>query len=143
MSFYAPVFRRASSSIINQDTVYIPAGQTITLIDLSGVGYLEVFQLKVPSTVVTSTVKFNFEVDGVDNIIYLGQIYNVTSPDITEVRGHKGWNIVRYYSTGQCITLSLNAVIPFSSKLKITIKNEGTTGFTISFYGIVILEVKI
>lgn len=143
MSFYAPVFRRASSTIISQDTLNVPAGQTVTLIDLSGVGYLEVFQLKVPSTVLALNVKFNFEVDGVANEIYLAQIYNVSSPDIAEVRGHKGWNIVRYDSAGQRITLSLNAVIPFSSKLKITIKNEGTTGFTISFYGIVILEVKI
>ncbi|MEM2185297.1 MAG: hypothetical protein QXO99_08500 [Candidatus Methanomethylicia archaeon] len=143
MSFYAPVFRRASSSIINYDTLNIPAGQTIVLLEVNGVGYLEVFQLKIPSTVTALNVKFNFEIDGVANEIYLAQIYNVTSPDIAEVRGHKGWNIVRYDSTGQRITISFNGIMPFSSKLKITIKNEGTSAFTISFYGLIVLEVKI
>lgn len=141
--FVAPVKEKPYSSFVFNDTLSVDPNATVTLLNVSGVGYVDVFQIKLPSGTFKANEVLKITIDGNVFTVNFNTILTVTSPAVAEVRGHKGWNVVRYDTTTGIITFSYNGIISFSSSIKIEFNNQNTSAETISFFISVMIERRV
>jgi hypothetical protein len=141
--FIAPVKEKPYSSFVFADTLNVDPNETKTLLNVSGVGYVDVFQIKLPSGTIKANEILRITIDGNVFSITFNTILNVSTPIISEVRGHKGWNLVCKDTTGNTLCFSYNGIISFSSSIKIEFNNQNPNAETISYFVSVMIERRV